>query len=165
MKAVVCDASPLIFLAKLNRLDLISKVLQGELIVLKCVVEEVISENAGVVERERLSDFFKHVEVIDSCPPKLHSVSLSRSDQSTLTWAVKHQAQWLVADERLLRKIAREHGLSTIGFLGLLVEGARKGFLSAGDAKAAIDDSVSQYGCRISVALYQRILSVLNDLC
>ena len=47
MKTIVCDASPLIFLAKLNRLDLVARVLCGEIFVLRCVLDEVLSESAG----------------------------------------------------------------------------------------------------------------------
>ncbi len=65
MKLVVCDASPLIFLAELDRLNLISKVLDGDVFVLQCVVDEVASENSNPLETARLRVFFEHVEVID----------------------------------------------------------------------------------------------------
>ena len=164
MKVIVCDASPLIFLAKLNRLNLIPDVLQGRVSVLKCVVREVSSDNAGVTETTRMSAFLDSVEIIDFQAPEGSSKALSPSDQSTLTWAIEHRADWLVADERLLRRVAREEDISTVGFLGILVEAARQGILSATEAREAIDESISRHGCRIAVALYQRILSELADL-
>ena len=164
MKVIVCDASPLIFLAKLNRLHLISDVLQGRVSVLKCVVDEVSSENAGVTETKRLGAFLDSVEIVDFQAPEWSSKALSQSDQSTLTWAIEHRADWLVADERLLRRVAREEGISTVGFLGILVEAARQELLLPTEAKEAIDESISRHGCRISVDLYRRILSELNGL-
>jgi hypothetical protein len=41
MMTVVCDASPLIFLAKLDRLGLICGLLGKDAVVLQCVVDEV----------------------------------------------------------------------------------------------------------------------------
>ena len=40
---VVCDASPLIFLAKLDCLDLIPALLGDRIVVLQCVADEVLS--------------------------------------------------------------------------------------------------------------------------
>ena len=164
MRVVICDASPLIFLAKLDRLELIAAVLEGEVFVLKCVVEEVATENTDPVERARLNAFFDSVEVVDFTASEYPSTSLSRSDRSTLQWAIENRADWLLADERLLRRIAAAEGISVVGFLGILVESARKGLLSAANARCAIDESVSRHGCRISVALYQRIRSELDQI-
>lgn len=50
---VVCDASPLIFLAKIDGLDLVRQVMPGRLVVLTCVVHEVLGGRAGPVEAER----------------------------------------------------------------------------------------------------------------
>ena len=100
---------------------------------LKCVVDEASSENATPQESARLEAFLDRAEIIDFETSKLPSASLSRSDQSTLTWAIDNHTDWLVADERLLRRIAIDEGLSVVGFLGILVEAARKGLLSTSE--------------------------------
>jgi predicted nucleic acid-binding protein len=164
MKLIVCDASPLIFLAKLDRLNLIGEVLGHEVFVLQCVVEEVTSAKAGPLESERLRAFFDGVEVVDFEASAYASKALSQADQSTLTWAMENRADWLLADERLLRRIAMEKGMRVVGFLGLLLEAGRRGILTAGEVKAAIDDAVSKHGCRISIALYQRLLLELEGM-
>ena len=164
MKIIVCDASPLIFLAKLNRLDLIREILGGDVFVLRCVVDEVCSDRTGPLETMRLASFFEHARIIDFTSPAYPSSALSASDRSTLAWATANHADWLVADERLLRRIATEEGISVVGFLGLLVEGARRGILSTTEAKTAVDDVVSRHGCRISVALYQQIIARLDAM-
>ena len=161
MKTVVCDASPLIFLAKLNRLELIPRVLDAEVCVLRCVADEVLGAGAGPVERQRLLAFLESVGVVEFEPPAEPAGALSRCDRATLAWAIENRIDWLLADERLLRRIAEEKGIAVIGFLGLLLRAARRNLLSAGDARAAIDESVSRHGCRISIALYQRLLSEL----
>ncbi len=161
MTGVVCDASPLVFLAKLDRLPLISAVLGGDVFVLRCIVDEVASEGAGPRERERLDEFLERVQIVDfdSSPPP--SRSLSRCDQSVLLWAVENRADWLVADERMLRRIAVAERIRVVGFLGLLIAAAQRGILSRSEARLAIDDAVSTHGCRISIDLYRRLLAEL----
>lgn len=166
MKVVVCDASPLIFLAKLNLLYLIDGVLGKRIHVLQCVVDEVCSERASALEMSHFLEFFKGVEIVDSdvaVEPNLVSV-LSDSDQATLHWAVRNHADLILVDERLLRRVALEHGIEVVGFLGVLVVAVRDGLLSKTDAKNAINSSVSVHGCQISIALYQRIIMEIESI-
>ena len=164
MKTIVCDASPLIFLAKLDRLDLLARVLGGELFVLRCVVDEVLSESTGPVERRRLAGFFESAAVIDFEVPDEQAGALSHSDRSTLAWAIENRVDWLLADERLLRRVAVQENIAVIGFLGVLLLSARKRILSVTEVRSDINECVSQHGCRISIALYQRLMSELDAL-
>jgi predicted nucleic acid-binding protein len=164
MKTIVCDASPLIFLAKLNRLDLLHRVLDGEIFVLRCVVDEVLTDSAGLVERKRLDAFFASIEVVDFTATGESGGALSRSDHSTLLWAIENGGDWLLADERLLRRVATEEGIAMIGFLGILLLAARRKILPVIEVRHDINACVSRHGCRISVALYQRLISELDTL-
>lgn len=162
MRTVVCDASPLIFLAKLDRLALISATLGEDVVVLQCIVDEVVSDSAGPQERARLIELLEQVEIVDFEASWAPSRSLSRSDQSVLAWTVENRADWLVTDERMLRRIAVAEGVRVVGFLGLLIVAAQRGSLSRSEARLAIDDAVSQHGCRISIELYRRLLAELE---
>lgn len=162
MKVVVCDASPLVFLAKIDRLPLISSVLGGRVFVLKCIADEVVSDSAGPQERARLDEFLDQVQVVDFKASRPPSRSLSHSDQSVLVWAIENRADWLVADERMLRRIAVAEGIRVVGFLGLLVAAAQRGIVTRPQARRAIDTAVSEHGCRISIDLYQRLMTELG---
>lgn len=159
---VVCDASPLIFLAKLDRLGLVERVTGREVVVLQCVKQEVLSDRASPLERKRLQDWLSGVRVIDYSGSLFPSDSLSRSDQSSLAWAVENQAEWMLADERLLRCFAREYGVRVIGFCGLLLQAVRMKQLRSEEAREMIDVSVRDHGFRISVELYQEIIRLLS---
>ncbi len=164
MRSVLCDASSLIFLAKLDYLPLIEQVLGGQVMVLRCVVEELQSDKASLTETNRLAQFFENVQVIDFQIDELKSSALSRSDKSSLRWAVENRMDWLLADERLLRRVAIAEGISVIGFLGLLLGAAKRGIICSSEAHSAVDEAISQHGCRISVTVYQRILRELNKI-
>ena len=164
MTSVICDASPLIFLAKLDHLNLIKQVMDGKIFVLQCVVDELQSERATRKETLRLSQFFETVEIIDYEVADLTLSALSKSDQSTLQWAIENNADWLLADERLLRRVASEEGIKVIGFLGLLTGAASRKIITAKEAKEAVDEAISEHGCRISIAVYQRVLQELEKI-
>jgi predicted nucleic acid-binding protein len=154
---VVCDASPLIFLAKLDRLDLIARLLGPEVVVVDCVAREVTDiDRAGELERARLVAFLASVTVVPSTETAFAAGRLSTCDRQTLTYDIRQRPDFLLVDERLMRRIADEQGIATIGTLGLLAAAVKHGHLSAADAVRDLDLAVSRQGFRISVALYQR---------
>lgn len=164
MRSIICDASPLIFLAKLDELSLISQILGGEVIVLQIVVEEVSSVSADHLELIRLHQFFENCTVVDYINSDYPSRSLSESDRSVLNWAINHDAAWLVADERLLRRLALEQGLSVIGVFGLLLAAAKNQIRTKQEVKDLINDLVTLHQCHISVSLYQKLIQELENM-
>ena len=164
MTTVVCDASPLIFLAKLDRLGLIRSLLDGEVVVLRCIVDEVLG-TAGDrhSERQRLRDFLESVRIEDFTETTQQSGRLSASDARVLTYAVNRRADWLVVDERLLRRIAAHEGIATIGTLGLLVAASKRGILTRSQAMADVDTAISSHQLRISTALYREVRMKLQE--
>jgi predicted nucleic acid-binding protein len=159
---VVCDASPLVFLAKANRLPILPALLGNDIVVLDCVVKELLHERASPVETERLRTFLTGTTQPVWQGKIEPSLALSTSDQSSLTWAIEHKAAWLVADERLLRRVALDHGIAVTGFCGLLIQAARSGLLSPGQVRSDLDQAISHHGFRISVQLYREILANLE---
>ena len=157
---VLCDASPLIFLAKLNRLHLIPQLLGPDVVVLQCVVNEVLgTAQVQHPEQQRLAAWLQSVRVVESIDSDYEAGRLSASDRQTLTYAVRQRAAWLVADERLMRRIAVAEGVATIGTLGLLAGAARRGLITRQQALEDLATLVSKHRLRISVLLYQRFLA------
>lgn len=162
MTAVVCDASPLVFLAKTDRLDLLKTIPGGNIVILECVVREVLSDRASPWEKTRLSRFFQNVRRVDYEKADPAVRALSRSDQSILNWAIENRAEWLVADERLLRRAAREHGMATIGFCGILMRAVQEGLIKKREARTNLDEAITHHGFRISLSLYKNLLERLS---
>jgi predicted nucleic acid-binding protein len=160
---VLCDASPLIFLAKLNRLDLVEGVTQARPVVLQAVVDEVLSQRAAPVEAERLRSWLADVEKVDYQGSLFESLALSQSDQASLAWAFEHSADWFLVDERLLRRFAKERGIPVIGFCGLLLRATECGILSRSEVQALLDLSIREHDFRISMQLYQHIRQLLES--
>ena len=158
MSTIVCDASPLIFLAKLDRLNLIPSILGREIVVVRCVVDEVLGTVGNrLSERQRLQSFLADVRVVDWSEPTQRAGRLSACDTLTLSYAVLNKVERLVADERLLRRIAKEEGIATIGTLGLLAAAARSGLLTRQQAMDDVNAAISSHHLRVSTALYREV--------
>lgn len=164
MGAAICDASPLIFLAKLDLLELIDEVLGKRIVILRCIADEVCRGSVDEGEIVRLRHFFEDTDITEFSEADYPSQSLSESDRCVLNWAIQHRPDFLVADERLLRRIAREEGIATVGTFGILIETARRNLRTVAEVRASVDDLVSVHGCRISVALYRKIMAELEEI-
>ncbi len=160
----MCDASPLIILAKLNRLHLVGDLFGNDIVVLQCVIDEVMEPKAGPLERQRLEHFLTTVATITVFEEAdIESKSLSVSDRYTLTYSARNAVDWLIADERLMRRVASEQGIAVVGVMGLIVGAAMRGIITNAEAETALSDAVGVHGFRISVALYQRVLNELQE--
>ncbi len=162
--AVVCDASPLIFLAKLDALHLIQGLLEPHVTVLRCVADEILSPSAGILERRRLEEFLNTVSIVDFSGSDYETHALSEADCRTLTYAVRVKASWLVVDERLLRRVSVAEGLRVVGFLSLLIDAARSGAMSAESVKQLVETAISDHQLRISLQLYRKLIAILEEV-
>lgn len=75
---------------------------------------------------------------------------------------MENRADWLLADERLLRRFAKDREIGVIGFCGILVKAVERGFLHAGQAHDMLNAAVDEHGLMISIALYRRIIEELK---
>lgn len=162
VRLVVCDASPLIFLAKLDQLRLIPELFGNEISVLKCVINEVLSFSPEPLEKRRIMVFLERLEIVDYTESRYFAKVLSPADSQTLSFAIEAKASWLITDDKLVRKIATAEGLKVAGVLGILVKAAEKGFLKTSEARVLIDNAIFQHGLRISINLYQEIIKLLK---
>jgi predicted nucleic acid-binding protein len=160
---IVCDASPLIFLAKADHLHLLDTIPGGDCVVVESVARELVASTAGPVEKSRLEAWLSRVEVVSTPGRIVESQALSASDHASLAWAVEQQAAWVVADDRLLRRFARDHGMAVIGFCGILLQAAARGLLPAARARHLLDEAIRLHGLRLSLPVYQAALGKLDD--
>jgi len=84
---------------------------------------------------------------------------MSRSDNEALTLAVRRHADLLLADERLMRDMAVVEGIRPLGTLGILLLAMRKRLLNRKETHQLVEMLVRDHQFRISVALYDSVLS------
>ena len=159
----VADASPLIFLAKVRRLDLVEKLLGKDIRVARSVRGEILAHGADPEETRILEAFLARCSVEDVRHPRRFALALSRADNDCLTLAVRCRATAILCDDRLLRLTAETEGIRPIGTLGLVLRALRRGILSKAETKQLVDVLVRAHGFRISIEVYQAVVAQIES--
>lgn len=125
---LVADTSPLLALARLNFLTILSQLFSSV-----CVTQTVISECLAKPEftdsvriKEALAD--GRLIIVDDLVVRSSLKHLDVGEMSALEYAIQESATILI-DERAGRQAAKAHHLTVIGTLGILLLAKQKGLL------------------------------------
>ena len=155
--SVVSNASPLINLARIGKLDLLRQ-LYSELFIPEAVWQEVVTDGAGqpgAVE-VKVATWIKVQSVTNPLLVRALRQELDAGEAEAIVLALEMESELLLMDERLGREVARHLGLRYIGLIGVLIEAKHKGVLSA--VKHHLDELRNVAGFHIRNALYVRVL-------
>lgn len=122
-RRIVSNASPLIALARIGRLDLMPRLFQ-QVLVPPAVGREVgagILQADGVVERQL-------GRPID---PRVGAARLDAGESEAISLALELPADQIALDEEPVRRLARGLGLPLIGTLGILLAAKQRGAIPA----------------------------------
>jgi predicted nucleic acid-binding protein len=158
---VVSDASPLISLAAIGRLDLLRQFF-GTLTIPAFVHEEVTraAGRAGAGELAS-SDWVVVRKLGNEFLARALDGELDRGEAEAIALAVELKADLVLIDERRGRAVAARFGLRVVGVLGLLVEAKRKGLLDR--VEPVLSDLLHKAGFRLGPELYRRILEEAGE--
>lgn len=159
---VVADASPLIFLAKIRRLDLLRALLGRDIRIPASVRDEVLAPGLDPVERETLDSFIGtcRVEVVRN--RRRFASAMSSTDNEALTLALRTRAGIILCDDRITRRMAEAEGVLPLGTLGVLLRASRRCLLSVLETRRDVDDLIRLHAFRISIEVYQAVLAELD---
>ena len=90
--------------------------------------------------------------------PRRFARGMSRADNAALTLAVQRKADLLLADDRIVRRVATMEGIRPLGTLGVLLLAMRQGQLQGSEVRRIVDDLIAAHGFRIGVELYAAVL-------
>ena len=159
---LVADAAPLIFLAKINQLSLISQLFDPEILIPAAVRDEVLGPKIPPDEERLLTGFLSKCRILTLNKPTRFAKALSFADNCILTLAVERQADILLSDDRLLRKTASIEGFRVIGTIGVLIRGAKLSLISQKKAVKLLEDLVKDHNFRISTQVYEIARNTLD---
>lgn len=157
---VVSDTSPLLNLALIDRLDLLDSQFSGIKIPNQVWDEFTEGEDGLDVLRElRENGFLTTVEVeqSDLFVEIFHELDLGET--AAICYALEQDADLVLLDERDGRRVARRHGLTVTGVIGILLKGAKTG----GVELERELDALREAGFWISDDLYSDILSEVEE--
>jgi len=162
---VVCNASPLIYLSKLGRLDLLQN-LFGKVVIPEKVWEEVVIRGkkdfpieSGRVE-QALSKGWLFCETLrcNTHFPEIHS-----GESAVIELALKKKIKVVLMDDAAGRQIAENEGLQVRGTLFVIIESCKKGFLSKMQCEELLNNLI-QSGFRVKTEIYAQCLNYLHNL-
>ncbi|POQ98384.1 hypothetical protein AU468_13595 [Alkalispirochaeta sphaeroplastigenens] len=158
MKLVV-DASPLIALAGIGRLELL-RALFPEIMVPDAVLLE-ISKDDKPYSRELLRRFRKDkMSATNRVAVDFLQNDLGYGESEAIVLAIEHQAVLLV-DDLKARRFAQSENISILGTIGVLLQGKKTGRIVS--VRDDLDQLMSN-DIRIGNDLYRHALSVAGEI-
>lgn len=160
---VVADASVLIGLSSIQKLDVLHERFPEGVLVPPAVWKEVVEEGKGrpgaqeVAEAEwvRIQDFTEQGIV------NLLRVELDDGEVAAIALAYEIQADVVLIDEQDARHAAQQLGLRVLGAVGILTWAKQSGKLSS--LQVALDELRERGKFRISQKLYERALREVGE--
>jgi len=164
MPAVVADSSPLIYLARLNRLELLRS-LYSEVFIPPAVWREVAVEGKELIEGRSLlvaaSEGWLRVD--DSAAASANEEVLKQLDdgeREAIALAIRLQAL-LIIDDAEGRAAAQKLGVKLTGTLGVLVQATRRGLLPR--LKPELDRLMAETNFRCAAELMAKALKEVGE--
>ncbi len=157
---VVVNSSPLIFLTKIGKLDLLNK-LFNEIIIPKAVYKEVILD--GKPDKNEIIKNLSWIEVKEVNDMRLVKFLMNFIDygeSEVIAYAIENNINLVVLDDKDARKIAREFDLKVIGTLGILIASKKKGYVD--EVKPLLEKLINA-NFRVSKSLLKKILEEIGE--
>lgn len=161
MRIAIVDASPLLFLARLNRLELL-KICADKVYIPNAVLEEIDKkqdEATGSI-RDILSTWLIECTIVNQDFRNL-LFGLGAGEIDVMVQAYEQKAHWVVLDDQDARRTARRLGFKPIGTIGLLLVGKKQGIVNS--VKNDIEQLV-EYGFWISDNLRKEALREAGEI-
>lgn len=166
----VFDATPLISLAKVDRLELVHQI-DGSCVIPKLVYAEVVETgieqgypDARRIERVVEDDVFDVVTVADTALMSRlqQNPNLSDADIAVLAYAGTHDGV-AVMDETYGRDVAATEGITTRGTAYLILLLATQETISVDEARTVIDAMIDE-GWYCAPDIYAKIIRKLDSI-
>lgn len=166
----VSNSTPLIYLAKVNKLELMRELFQ-QVFIPDSIYHEVVTRgkelripDAAIVEKavnswilmEKVKeDTYKEYAFLTTNP------RLGLGEKEALLLCKQLEADYFLADDKEARRIAKMLNIKPVGTCGIIIAAYKRGIV---DRKTAIDtiNELIKAGLRISTLLYKKILHELG---
>jgi predicted nucleic acid-binding protein len=130
-RAVLCDASPLIYLHRIGQLDVLRR-LYGEIIVPAAVAEELRVGRQLSFDCPQLAALpWVHIEPLPGNASPMVVPDLGPGEAELIALARLHPGCVVVIDETLGRHIAKLNGLAVTGTVGVLLRAKQRGHIAS----------------------------------
>lgn len=156
----VVNASPLILLAKVGRLDLIDA-LATEVTIPAAVLQELEDGPPDDSSRHAVEKLVSaRIAPAENVDPLVERWDLGAGESAVLTFALRDRGVEAVLDDRAARNCAAALGIHTRGTLGILLLAKREGALAA---VAPVIAALRDAGMSLDSALERSVLELADE--
>ena len=167
---VVSNSSPLIYLAKVGKLNLIKNV-YGRVWIPEAVFHEVVTQGKalGIAEatiiEEEVGQWIFREEIRPEIDTEYgfldESERIGPGERQALKLCKQLNADLFIVDDKEARRVAKIMKVKTLGTCGILIQARRQGLVSFEEAEEILNDLVKS-GFRIDPILYRRVIKELS---
>lgn len=163
---IVSNTSPLIYLAKIGKLELL-KVLFKKIVIPKQVYDEIMKgKEEGYLDYLFIESAVKEgwISVNDTTIEKefkVFSEELDSGELALLSLSIKLKPSLVLIDDASARVIAESRGLSVKGTLYILLKAFKEKIISKQEIKKYVNELVFS-GFRISQEIYSKFLEEIE---
>jgi len=155
---IVCNASPLIFLAKIDLIHRLPEI-AGNLLIPIGVYHEIKGKNDAASEwvEENKNEYV--IEVV-SVPKIIESWDLGKGESEVIAYAYSNKERIAALDDRAARNCAASVGVNVIGTIGLILMAHKNGHIKK---PVAYLENLKKTGFRISDDLYKHAIHLAGS--
>lgn len=136
---MIVNASPLIFLSRVDGLGWLTAISRNKVLVPKSVVSEVLSGPDGEAIMEKVKKDARFTIADDAMPPAIISAwDLGAGETQVLTSSLRQPGSVAVLDDKAGRQCGLSLGIAVVGTLGLVLTAKRRGLISS--ARSTIEE-------------------------
>jgi len=168
---VVSNSSPLIYLAKVGRLNLI-KDIYGQVYIPEAVLDESVTKgkSLGITDASIIEEVINHWIFKEEIKPETDSKygfldeneRIGLGEKQALKLCKQLNANILIVDDKEARRVSRIIKVRPIGTCGILIQARRQGLISTEEAEQILDDLI-KVGFRIDPAVYSRVIGEIRQ--
>ena len=156
---IVSDSSPMTSLAILNKLNILDRIFD-EIYIPNAVYEEITQQNKPHSKELKNFDTNRVKQIQNQLAVQLLEKNLDTGESEAIVLAKENSISDILIDEYKGRRIAKAHGLSPIGTIGVLVQAKKKRVIK--EVKPELDKLVTNHR-RISQELYKKALDLAGE--
>jgi predicted nucleic acid-binding protein len=159
-RVLVVNASPLIFLARIERLDLLTS-LAKPLVVPAAVIREIQAGSDRDGAADQIRDLTSILRVDDRpLPDRIRVWDLGAGESQVLAHGLERPGSEVVLDDLAARRCARSLGLPMIGTLGIVLLCRHRSIISAA---RPIIQALCDAGLRLKPSLIAEALAKVGE--
>jgi len=159
---VICNATPLINFAAINRLDILEAVF-GKIIIPQTVYDEttVAGFPGSEFVLQAITSNWLQIRSVSTVAPSITS-ELDNGEREAIALALETGEQRILLDEREARQVAQSLGLQVIGTLGILLLAKNREIIT--QVQPLLDAMIDTAQYWVSSTLYKQVLQQAGEL-